>query len=59
MRNKYHPYCAINIKPFLIRSVYCTTFQYDPQTVNIIEQYDILHNNIALLGAALCSGDTA
>jgi hypothetical protein len=35
---QYFPYCAINIKPFLIHSIYCTIFQYDPQTVNIIVQ---------------------
>jgi hypothetical protein len=32
---QYFPYCAIKIKLFLIHSIYCTTFQYGPQTVNI------------------------
>ena len=41
---QYIPYCAIKIKPFFIHSVYCTTFHYDPQTVNIIVQFEILHN---------------
>jgi hypothetical protein len=45
LRNKY--------RTLLIHSIYCTTFQYDPQTVNIIVQYFILHNNIDRLGAAL------
>jgi len=48
---QYFPYCAIKIKPFLIHSIYCATFQYDPQTVSIIVQYEILHNNIDRLGA--------
>jgi hypothetical protein len=50
---QYFPYCAINIKPFLIHSIYCTTFQYDPQSVNVIVQYEISHNNIDRLRAAL------
>jgi len=33
-------------------SIYCKTFQYDPWTVNIIVQYETLHNNIDRLGAA-------
>jgi hypothetical protein len=56
---QYFPYCAIKIKPFLIHSIYCTTFQYDPDGQYYCAIW-ILHNNIDRLGAAFntsfCAG---
>ena len=43
----------INIKTVLAHKIYCTIFQYDPEAVNIILQYSILHNIIYRLVAAL------
>ena len=37
-------YCTINIKRFLIDTIYCANLQYNLQTVNIIVHCNILHN---------------
>ena len=50
---QYYPVCAIYFQVFENHTIYCTTFQYCPHTINYIAQTKILHNNIERLGAAL------
>ena len=50
---QYYPVCTIYFQVFENHTIYCTTFQYCPHTINYIAQTKILRNNIERLGAAL------